>query len=580
MKILLLHPSKSAELGPWRETHWDWIVDLGWMGRSAYCDLAQRFGCRAFSIHDSVDCAQRRTGLRELLQAALGYLVDAENVDWWDVYSSVPYDLLDQILLLSALAKQIPTSAEIVATRPHFAIQILSALLNREIKAFIDESDSADGTLYRYYKAARTFRPSQLVQIALDKWDMDYRFRRHWSPVAKAATEPAILLPSSYVNVSRVQANYAQMLPHRKFLLIITRPNGGQIDLPKNVELRSLASYSPKPFLLSTEKEHAHLVERWRKLQSKIFQANGVLRLANKLNVFARFPSFLQKGLRIRDAWRNVFAREPIQAVLSADENSPFTRLPVLLGRSRNISTVLADHGALNMTVAVRPLAAAKYLVQSEMAMDYVVNWCGVSVNQVFVGAAAAHSVPRLVSNAGERDWIILFSSEYTPNTGRAEVFYKEILPHLCTLATQTQRKVIIKLHPFESYSERTRLVEKLLSLEQRRLVELRDGPLTPELLNRAWFTLTVESSAAVESALQGVPCFLCGWFDSSWYEYGTQFAKFSAAQVISSPEDILAIPKRLEVWRITPTTQDRLARPIRPEELESLILGIAVETQ
>jgi hypothetical protein len=37
---------------------------------------------------------------------------------------------------------------------------------------------------------------------------------------------------------------------------------------------------------------------------------------------------------------------------------------------------------------------------------------------------------------------------------------------------------------------------------------------------------LTVESSLAVESTLDGVPNFLCSWFESSWYGYGKAVCK------------------------------------------------------
>ena len=572
MKVLLLHPNDSAEIGPWSESHWDWIVDIGWSGRSVYSSLTKRLGCRVSSLKDCLGHEQHHKQLVEVLQAGRGYLVDAEGVDWWDIFSPLPHDGLDQALVLTALAGQLHPAAEIMATRAHAVARGLSVLLGREIKSFTQDSGSSFGNrLARYRKAAATFRPAQILQIAMDKWDADYRFRRHLSPAPPASTEPAILLPSSYVNVSRVQVAYARMLPRRTFLLTTTRPSGGHVERPKNVGLRSLASYAPKSFLRSTELEYAGLLERWRKVQSTVLACNPVLSLAQQLGVLAAIPAFFHRGLRVRDAWRNLFDREPLCAVLSGDENSPYTRLPVLLARARGIPTVFADHGALNMTFALRPLVSASYLVQGEMARDYIVNFCGIPAERVIAGAPAQTSPSRPPSDA-PRDRIVLFSEAYEINGARTESFYREILPHLCTLAVQTRRKIIVKLHPFESFRERSRFVRNLLSSDQQSLVELREGPMTPDLLSRAWFSLTVESSVAVESTLQGVPCFLCRWFDSAWYEYGTQFAKFSAGQLLHGPEEILDIPKRLEALRITPAMQERLLQPIEADRLDALL--------
>ena len=572
MKILLLHPNDSVDLGPWREIHWDWIVDIGWSGLTTYADLAQRLNCRVFSLNDVPNHAQHRDQLRQLFHIFNGRLLDTEGVDWWDIFSSQLYDRIQQALLVSALARQVPSGAEIAATRPHFMAHALSTLLSREIKPFAADTGSGFANrLARYAGAATTFRPAQILQITLDKWDTDYRFRRHWSPSPPASSEPAILLPSSYVNVSRVQVAYARMLPHQNFLLTTTRRSGGHVDRPSNVALRSLASYAPRPFSPSTDKECDSILEQWREIQSKLFTTDDILLPAQQLGVFSGFSSFLQKGLHIRDAWRNLFSREPIRAVLSGDENNPYTRLPVVLARARNIPTVFADHGALNMTFAFRPLISQTYLVQGDMARDYIVNWCGVAANRVLAAAPVSSTQPKLVSNT-KRDWIVFFSEAYELNAGNTKSFYKQILPHLCTLASQTQRKVIVKLHPFESFSGRTQFVNNSVPPAHKHLVELREGPMTPDLFERAWFSLTLESSVAIESTLQGVPCFLCHWFDASWYEYVTQFAKFSAGQILKTPQEILEIPKRMETFQITSEIRQRLVNPISPEQLEQFL--------
>src|SRR5277367_5941999 len=104
MKILLVHPADYAEAGAWAGIRWDWIVDLGWSGRHAYAQLGERLGSRVSSIHDVLNHQDHLRGLRELLAVGLDQMVDSESVDWWDHFSVYPYQQLEQLLSLSALA--------------------------------------------------------------------------------------------------------------------------------------------------------------------------------------------------------------------------------------------------------------------------------------------------------------------------------------------------------------------------------------------------------------------------------------------------------------------------------------------
>ncbi len=574
MKILLVHPEDSIELGAWAGTQWEFAVDLGWSGRSEYLRQTERLGFRVFSIYDSLDHEQHRSRMRELLALGLDQLMDSESVDWWEAFSGFPYAQLEQLMLLSALAEQIPAQAEIFATSPHFAIRALSLLLNREIKSFSRERKAGFPALpRRYLNAAFAFRPSQLAEIALDKWDTDYRLRRHFVRSPKPSSTPAILLPSAYANVSRAQLAYARMLPHRRFLLVVTRRNGRLRNLPGNIEVRSLASYAPRS-LPATEAECSRLLARWQDVQNHRFETNPVFRLARKLRVFDGFASFLKSGLRIRDAWREVLAREPITSLLSADEYNFSTRLPILLARSRKLRTVFCDHGALNMSFGIRRPVSDTYLMKGDMARDYCISWCGLSADQIRVGGPAEPDSPFPPSGQTPRDWIVFYSEAYELYSGRTHTLYAELLPELCSLARRTHRKVIVKLHPFESLRMRKRLVNRVLSTEQRSLVEMREGSMTPDLFARAWCSLTVESSVAVESTINGVPCFLCSWFDPSWYDYGKQYAKFYAGYPLDSPQRIREIPSLLEKFRITEAMRQSLQTPISPKHLESVLSG------
>lgn len=580
MKILLVHPDDSVEAGPWAETGWNLIVDLGWSGRSSYVQQAQRFGCRALSIYDLLDHGQHRRRLCELLGIGLNQVVDSESIDWWDAFFALQYQRIEQLMLLGILAEQVPDDAEIFATRPHFSLPALPMLLQREIRVFLPDRQTGFGVAAaRYMKAVSALRLSQLTEIAFDKWDTDYRFRRLVSRRPSASTTPAVLLPSAYVNVSRAQLAYAQMLPHRRFLLVVTRRSGRRLQLAANVELRSLASYAPG-LSPSIESEGAGLLRKWQELQNDRLAPDPVLGLATNLRMFEGFASFLKSGLRVREAWREVIAKEPITAVLSADEHNLFTRFPIVLARSRKLRTVFCDHGALNMTFGIRKACSDIYLASGDMARDYMIEWCGLPADKIVVGGPEKthRSLPssgQEASGQKERDWIVFFSEQYELSSARTQTLYSELLPELCSLARQNNRKVIVKLHPFESLRMRRALVDKAVSVEDRNLVEMREGPMTPDLFEHAWFSVTVESSVAVESTTNGVPCFLCGWFDASWYDYGKQYAKYSAGHLLDSPESVRRIPQLLDGIKITDATCRALHTSISREHLDSILSGM-----
>jgi hypothetical protein len=578
MKILLVHPEDSIEAHARSGNRWDYVVDLGWSGRDVYSQLTEELGFRVFSIHDVLDHELHRARMREVLSVGLGQVLDADALDWWDIFSAYPYQRLEQIMVLSALADQIAAGTEIVVTRPDFAAHALALLLNCELRALTQAQPIGIGqTSRRYLKAAATLRPSQLIEIAFDKWDTDYNLRRRFNRASPNSPTPAVLLPSAYANVSRAQIAYARMLPHRRFLLVVTRNNGIIPNLPANVEMRSLASYAQSSSTFVND-EYRDLMERWQNLQEGLFQENIVLRVAHKLNIFDGFSKFLKSGMRVRDAWREVFAREPITTVLSADENNCYTRMPIQLARSKRLPTVFCDHGALNMSLGVRISCSDTYLMRNAMAQDYSTRFCRMDPHRLVLGGPQqtnerSQFLDRTKS-ASERDCIVFYSEAYELSSSRTRTLYGELLPELCALAAQTKRRIMIKFHPFESLKARKAIVDEVLGAEQRQLVEFREGPMTPNLFESAWFSIMVESSVAVESTINGIPCFLCSWFDSSWYEYGKQYARFSAGHQLDSPRRIREIPQLLEQIRITEATRRGLQTAISPENLDSLLFG------
>lgn len=522
------------------------------------------------SVQELSDPGAHVRKLHEVLAVGLGSLIDSYGIDWWEFANPYRAPVLDQILQASQLATQFPQNAEVSATRPHLMVRILSDMLAGEISTFLPARQGIIHSLGRYAQMSRTLSPSALVQIAFDKWDADYSIRRWLSRKAVPSSVGGVLLPSAYRNVTRTQMAYARMLPQRQFLSVVTRRDGRIADALPNMQVRSLAAYAPREPLVATERENSRLQQAWSKFNA--LSDDPALQIARRLGTFSDFPKFVATGLRVRDAWDAVLRAERVSSVLSADENNPFTRLPVWLAHRRGIPTVYAEHGALNFNLGLRVPCSDRYLARDEMMQDYWLRYCHLPSDKIELGAPADAS-PARDPDHNKRDSIAFFSSDYELSGGRAVDFYREVLPQLCVLAKKNGRTVILKLHPFESLPERRRCVNALLTREQRTCLQLRSGPLDLALLDRIWVALTVESSAAVECALAGIPTFLCSWFDPAWWEYGKQFVRFSIAQALESPEQIADIPNRISKFAMS-QTRTLATTPITRTRLES-ILGL-----
>ena len=106
---------------------------------------------------------------------------------------------------------------------------------------------------------------------------------------------------------------------------------------------------------------------------------------------------------------------------------------------------------------------------------------------------------------------------------------------------------------------------------ENAALVDVLDGPFTPELVARAWFAVTVESTVVIDCSLLGVPCFLCEWLNYSPYGYTSQYARFGVGRSLNSPAQLNEIP-RLVLEPATPLSKDCLLKPMDPEWLRRTI--------
>lgn len=146
--------------------------------------------------------------------------------------------------------------------------------------------------------------------------------------------------------------------------------------------------------------------------------------------------------------------------------------------------------------------------------------------------------------------------------SGRPEEFYRDVLPPLADLALATGRELIVKLHPAESERERASMLARILSAEQKGVTRIVSGPLTEDLLAKAWFGITILSTVATECAIRGIPCFLCKWLEFWPYGYVEQFIRFGVGVGLNDPSEIGKIPGYLQQYPVAANVRENCWQP------------------
>jgi len=138
MQVLLLQPEDAPDHGPWSRQHWDLVVDMGKSSAFSEERWSRQFGCpvlRTDRFRHGIADAKK---VREIFSSGHGRLIDEEGIDWWSLMSPlVALSALD-LLALQLVAKEIPPSAELWATRPGGVAGMLAIVLNRPIHNFVD----------------------------------------------------------------------------------------------------------------------------------------------------------------------------------------------------------------------------------------------------------------------------------------------------------------------------------------------------------------------------------------------------------------------------------------------------------
>jgi hypothetical protein len=568
MKILLLHPEDKFPLTG--GGGWDLVIDFSRAPVSTYEQWGREASCPVIGLYDFAEEIEDLHRTRELLQFGMGQIVDSEGIDWWDVMSLMIVPELQQLMLLSRLAKKLPPSCELHTRRSGplaTALRILSGgrLLNLE-----NDSWSTFRRLRRYVDVFSSLETAQLSQVLQDKFDPEHRIRRRLARRRNGSRKPVVLLPSAYVNVSRMAVAYARLLPEHDFLLVCARNSGKLKSLPAHVSMTSLDPY----FTSTNQRELNSVLGGWDNLKDRLTDSTEEFKLAAAAGVFGRIPVLLRWGIAARDAWNQVFETENVMACLCADDTNPYTRIPLILAKKSGISSLACHHGALDSRMAMKTNYADWYLAKGNMELDYLLRQCKIAPEKIIVGGPP-HKNTLAQPMVGTRDkpWLVFFTEPYQTSGWRIDEVYREILPRLSSLAKTCGLQLVFKLHPFDSEKGHRRLLRRYLPHEETQIPILW-GPTTADLWQRTRFAMTVESTVALECTALGIPVFLCAWLRNPFSGYVQQFERFGAGVVLDSPQQIADIPTLLESQTSKSSGECRLWQTMESERLRQLLSG------
>jgi hypothetical protein len=578
MRVLLLHPDDDFH-GSWTRQHWDSVIDLGRAPKSFYDERSAALGCPVFSIFDLAVEVEDLRIWRHLLAPGMGRVVDRFGIDWWDVISLMLQPELQYVRLALRLAEKLQGCRTLTVSQSSVMAEALRVQLGIPLQVLHGGvRKRLVRSVLRRGRAVANLSFEQLRQVVYDKYDPHYRWRKKLAPAqsSKSESEPLVLLPTAYSNVTKTAFRYARILPEQKFLLILARESAAVSPVPANVETVGLAGFATK----SCDQDELRKLEGcWKQLEQSL-QEDPAFRLPVHLEILKKGRRWLRWGMAVRDAWVRVLETRAVVGCLSADDSNPYTRIPLLLAEQRGIPAVACHHGALDCRMAFKNPRFSNYLAKGEMERDYLERICGVEPSRIRIGAAAPVET-RLAASPDAEDTgqaherapgITFFSEPYETDFWRVEAIYREVLPRLCSAARRSGKTVVLKLHPFESARQRRRLVEHILSEDDRKLVSITDAPFSGEILRQTWCAVTVESTVAFDCASVGIPAFLCGWLRHAYAGYAPQYVRFGVGRMLEVPDDLLRIPDLLRASMPDTDTASRLVQPISPEALSEVL--------
>lgn len=218
MKVLLIHPNDACPRKP-KAGGWDWdlVIDLGRASSSTYAEWSRETACPVKSLYDFAHDLNDLRCTSDLLQSGMGKVLDNVGIDWWNVLCVFFASQMEQLILIGRLAKELGADCELQCTRADFRVDALHSLVGGRVVNLETTMQSVARRSRHYASVASNFSFREIFQIVQDKFDARHAVRRHLVKRARIADRPWVLLPSAYINVSRMALSYAALMPEDQF---------------------------------------------------------------------------------------------------------------------------------------------------------------------------------------------------------------------------------------------------------------------------------------------------------------------------------------------------------------------------
>jgi hypothetical protein len=568
MRVLLLDSEDQLSASPYKK--WDLVVDLGRAPTATYERWAKQVGCRVISLHNFSRARDDLRLVRELLQLGMGQMVDASGIDWWDVLSLLIEPNLYQLMLARRLAAEIGTGCELYASRSTGVTTALQALTKaKNVQVEVGFRPAMQWARH-YRDVFSQLDQAQLTQTFKDKFDREHILRRRLVRRPQSSRHPVVLLPSAYINVSRTAASYAALLPTQKFLMVYARDSARLNAVPTNVSTISLDPY----FVSPDKSEAAALAKVWKSLKARLVMGAEEYSAANEAGIMDRIPGLMRWGIAVRDAWNQVFESDAIAGCLCADDSNPYTRLPLILAKSRGLPTLACHHGAFDSRMAMKVPHADIYIAKGEIERDYMLRFCEVSPEKVVLGGLGlpADADPVTIAEQPAESWLVFFSEPYQAAGWRTDEVYRELLPKLWALAQSCGLRLVLKIHPFESVKGLRRILRKYLPQQEPKIGVMAGAP-SRELWRNTRVALTVQSTVALQCTSLGIPVFLFSWLRDPSLGYMEQYTKFGVGHALNSADELSGVPLLLAKRNTTVQMRPALWETMDPAKLLDLLV-------
>ena len=289
----------------------------------------------------------------------MGRVVDRFGIDWWDVFGLLLQAELENMRLVTRLAEELRQCRTLAVTRSSVMADALQFQLGIPLTVLRSGLGlRVTNRVARYGAGLANLSFEQLRQVAYDKFDSQYAWRRKFARAPEQKSEPVILLPTAYSNVTKTALQYARHLPEQRFLLVLARESGAASTFPRMFERCPWQRLHASP---PCRAKCNSLANCWIRLEQHL-QKLVEFRLAAQVGILKQGRNWLRWGLSVRDAWRQVFATNVIAGCLSADDSNPYTRIPLLVAGQQGVSAVACHHGALDGRMAFKTPCFSTYL--------------------------------------------------------------------------------------------------------------------------------------------------------------------------------------------------------------------------